>query len=658
MKRVILFLLTMVCLFFEAEAKKLSGSVICGTEKLEGVVVTDGTNFTSTKSNGKFSLNARDDAEFVYILTPSGYVAPFEEGTPQFYQKIEKGKKTYTFDLLRTSAGKDYSFAAVADPQTKIAEQFETFSGEPFEDLKASVSQYGDNAFILVLGDICSDSWELYPGFKELFATAGVPVYCVPGNHDHNFSAKSDYDATREYRDAFGPENYAFFVGDDVFIGVDNIVSGGDKKYINGYSDEVVAFVKHVLRFVPETAKVYIFQHSTVKWRDKYNKNGKEMLRILSGRDVKFISGHSHVNEFYALRNGIEEHNIAAIHGNKWNGYYCVDGSPRGYRLYENRHGKLKWYYKGIGMDKSCRMQCSGPGQSKNRPNSVLVNVWDWDPLWKVEWYEDGVFKGKMEKIHEFSPVALRQQKKAARTGHIFACNPGPMAKTVTLIVRDRWDNMYKEDVDLKQYTDIQTSGSVKTSIDRGVNTVCFGLTVTADGAVVCSQNAMDASAMIDRIETYTMENGLSPVRYNIEIETGAGDGEGRDWPHYKRFSDACMQLLVSKHLGERLIVSGRDFRALNYMYGKYPEFRYAYVAGDELPFEKYMEKLEFVPEWLSPVSAVVDEEFCTLCGNKGIKILPRGVNEAGEFKRLQALGIRAVVTDCPDILLPLQRGY
>lgn len=658
MKKVILFLSALVCFSLAADAEKLSGSVVCGTEKLEGVVVTDGTNFTRTKSNGKFSLNARDDAEFVYILTPSGYVAPFVNGTPQFYQKTDKSKKSYVFDLLRTSAGKDYSFAAVADPQTMIMEQFETFKREPFEDLKASVSQYPDNAFILVLGDICSDSWELYPGFKDLFATAGVPVYCVPGNHDHNFAGKSDHDATKEYRDAFGPENYAFFVGDDVFIGVDNIVGGGDKKYINGYSDEVVAFVKHVLGFVPVTAKVYIFQHSTVKWKDKYNKNGREMLRILSGRDVKFISGHGHVNEFYALRDGMEEHNIAAIHGNKWNGYYCVDGSPRGYRLYENRHGKLRWYYKGIGMGRSCRMQCFGLGQSKNRPNSVLVNVWDWDPRWKVEWYEDGVFKGRMEKLHEFSPAALRQQKKAVRTSHIFACNPDPMANTVTVIVRDRWDNMYKEDVDLKQYTDIQTYGSVKTAVDKGVNTIGFGLTVTPDGSVVCSQNSEDASALIDRIEAYTMENGLSPVRYNILIETRAGEGEGRDWSHYKRFSDACMQLLVSKHLGERLIVSSSDFRALNYMYGKYPELRYGYVTEGSLTFEKYMEKLEFVPEWMSPASAAVDEELCARCREKGIKLLPRGVNEADELKRMQTLDIRAVVTDCPDILLPLQRGF
>ena len=28
-------------------------------------------------------------------------------------------------------------------------------------------------------------------------------------------------------------------------------------------------------------------------------------------------------------------------------------------------------------------------------PNSVVVNVWDWDPQWKVEWYEDGVHMGK-----------------------------------------------------------------------------------------------------------------------------------------------------------------------------------------------------------------------------------------------------------------------
>ena len=58
-----------------ADARKVKGSVVSGDEKLSGVIVTDGKNFTQTKNNGKFSFEIADDAEFVYIVTPAGYAA-------------------------------------------------------------------------------------------------------------------------------------------------------------------------------------------------------------------------------------------------------------------------------------------------------------------------------------------------------------------------------------------------------------------------------------------------------------------------------------------------------------------------------------------------------------------------------------------------------
>ena len=74
MKRKILFLLFVLAAFSNAiEARKVSGLVVSSDEKLSGVIVTDGKNFTQTKPNGKFSFEIEDDAEFVYIVTPSGY---------------------------------------------------------------------------------------------------------------------------------------------------------------------------------------------------------------------------------------------------------------------------------------------------------------------------------------------------------------------------------------------------------------------------------------------------------------------------------------------------------------------------------------------------------------------------------------------------------
>ena len=66
MKKIVLLLLAMGAISLSAEARKVKGSVVSGEEKLSGVIVTDGTNFTQTKKNGKFSFDIKDDAEFVY----------------------------------------------------------------------------------------------------------------------------------------------------------------------------------------------------------------------------------------------------------------------------------------------------------------------------------------------------------------------------------------------------------------------------------------------------------------------------------------------------------------------------------------------------------------------------------------------------------------
>ena len=101
-----------------AQARKVSGSVVSGEEKLSGVIVTDGKNFTVTKKNGKFSFDIKDDAEFVYIVTPSGYVADWSTGVPAFYQEAA-GRSKFVFELQKTEASGDYSILAIADPQTR-----------------------------------------------------------------------------------------------------------------------------------------------------------------------------------------------------------------------------------------------------------------------------------------------------------------------------------------------------------------------------------------------------------------------------------------------------------------------------------------------------------------------------------------------------------
>ena len=68
-------------------------------------------------------------------------------------------------------------------------------------------------AAALLLGDIVWDSPELFAGVREQFASLGIPVYGVIGNHDHDRNKYTDREATENYRNHFGPTYYAFDMG-------------------------------------------------------------------------------------------------------------------------------------------------------------------------------------------------------------------------------------------------------------------------------------------------------------------------------------------------------------------------------------------------------------------------------------------------------------
>ena len=132
-------------------ARTITGTVTCGKEKLSDVIVTDGVNFTKTVG-GKFKLEVCDTTEFVYIITPDGYVAPWSSGVPAFYQSATVDRKL-NFSLQKTSPGDKYSIIAVSDPQTK-EKHFKKFCGKPLKDLCETAAEMEGVSVGLVLGDI------------------------------------------------------------------------------------------------------------------------------------------------------------------------------------------------------------------------------------------------------------------------------------------------------------------------------------------------------------------------------------------------------------------------------------------------------------------------------------------------------------------------
>ena len=99
---IVLFFVTLTFFFVgvDLSARSVEGRVTCGKKTLSNVLISDGYSFTRTDRKGEFKFELADSAEFVYIVTPSGYAADWSSGVPQFYQTIDE-RTFYTFNLIK-----------------------------------------------------------------------------------------------------------------------------------------------------------------------------------------------------------------------------------------------------------------------------------------------------------------------------------------------------------------------------------------------------------------------------------------------------------------------------------------------------------------------------------------------------------------------------
>jgi len=465
MKKIGLLIICLTAVCWWAEARIVKGKVQCEGKGIPSVIVTDGQSFTTTKRNGGFRMDIDDKAEFVYIITPSGYVADWSEGSPAFFQKAQD-RDFFEFDLTRTPDGDSrYNIIAVGDPQPRSDAHFEEFAGRPLDNLCRTASKLNGQTVGLALGDICYDVLPLQKRWKEEIVRTGIPFYPVVGNHDHDKAFEDDALSIHAYRDNFGPENYAFFLGKDLMIVLDNIIYHSRSGYKEGYTDAIIEWVRGLMCHIPEDADIYVAEHSPLNGRNnrKMIINHDKLLDILKGRTITFMSGHNHINGIFEYGPGIMEHNVAAICGTWWEAYHCTDGTPRGYKVFTKKDGRLSWYYKSIDREDDFQYEVFMPGSTRLNPESIVVNIWDYDPLWSVEWKEDNGPAVAMRQVEEYSPLHTEEinlkykdskrgpsdHKKTRKSNHYFAATPSDSAKMVTIVIKNRFGRVWEEQIRL-----------------------------------------------------------------------------------------------------------------------------------------------------------------------------------------------------------------
>jgi hypothetical protein len=114
-----------------------------------------------------------------------------------------------------------------------------------------------------------------------------------------------------------------------------------------------------------------------------------------------------------------------------------------------------------VGGKKEQQMCIYAPGKSPDRSNSVVANVLNWDPAWKVEWWKDGQAMGTMEQFVGQVPLAKELYEgpslpakhkwvEPSLTDHLFAAFPGEGAKEIVVKVTDRFGEVFQERIMLR----------------------------------------------------------------------------------------------------------------------------------------------------------------------------------------------------------------
>lgn len=157
-------------------------------------------------------------------------------------------------------------------------------------------------------------------------------------------------------------------------------------------------------------------------------------------------------------------------------------------------------------------------------------------------------------------------------------------------------------------------------------------------------------SDLLDAAEQHARRKGVQNLRYNMEIKSSAKKETVGACAPYREFTDLCMELILSKGLGDRVTIQSFDTRVLNYLNEKYPGTITSYLVYKPTEdFEGQMSKLDFVPSIYSPRFSLVDEELVKKAHAMGMEILPWTADDTEELRRLSNFPIDGIITNYPD---------
>ena len=440
---------------------------------IKGIVVTDGFNFVVSDEYGRYYLPTDlDKSRFVYLSVPAEYAIPYnKENQVTFYQKLTSGvvnEKYFSLDKLGAPAD-NHTMIMVGDTQVRSDDNsIPNFENKIIPDIAAHQRTLSSPCYLMNLGDLVNNEVDFYPQYRAIIGDAGVPIFNVIGNHDHDKSKKGDVETTYIFQDNFGPLNYSFSIGKIHYIVLDDVIYTGNAgtPYERGLTDEVLEWLRKDLSYLEKGAKIILNCHiapldSNLGSNNSTNfRNFEGMMALLEKYDVQVFAGHRHAtdNYIYDRPAKMEMHQVARTGGHLHiNCDFCHDGTPSGYLVVEVKGEDISWYYKAVGnrTPQTYQMTVFPPGIGSS--NQVLANVWNYDTAWgNVEWWENGQKVSNMMRTSDyFDPnydAEYRTCTGVAQTSpfyvwHMFSVTPSPGMRMGTVKAFDRFGNKYEKSV-------------------------------------------------------------------------------------------------------------------------------------------------------------------------------------------------------------------
>ena len=401
---------------------RIQGQVRASGRGLSSVAVTDGFNVVDTGSDGQFELTSTTDRDFVSISLPSGYEVPLNAtGTARLYKPIQaraNGEMNAEFDLNELDQSDEHhTLLLLADIQTQDSDEMTWYHEQTTPDIQSVVRSLDGRSVIGVsCGDIMYDHLELYPEYERAVSDIGIPFFQVVGNHDMDYSARTDEDSAATFSTHFGPRYYSFNRGEVHYVVLDDVFWYGA-----GYLGYVDADQLHWLeadlqrvepgRTVIVAAHIPVLGSRHVRVGDRNPSssmavtNRQALYQLLEPFEVHVLTGHTHESE-HVFEHGVHEHVNGAVCGAWWSGPICGDGTPSGYSIYDVRGAAVTWRYKSTGHGLDHQLRVYPRGSDPNAPDEIVANVWGWDPAWEVVWYEDGERRGAMSRRVGHDPLS------------------------------------------------------------------------------------------------------------------------------------------------------------------------------------------------------------------------------------------------------------